>query len=42
MLGDCYDFPLSMFESEICEQTSDVSDHGVESVNQTEKSNIKW
>ena len=32
---------LSMFVSEICEQTSNISDHGVEIVNQTEKSNIK-
>ena len=32
---------VSMFVSEIREQTSNISDYGVKSVNQTEKSNIK-
>ena len=32
---------VSMFVSEIREQTSNISDHGVKSVNQTEKWNIK-
>ena len=34
-------FYLSMFVLEICKQTWNIYDHGVESVNQTEKSNIK-
>ena len=39
--GRLLGFYLSMFVSEICKQTSNISDHGVESVNQTEKSNVK-
>ena len=34
-------FYLSMFVSEICKQISNISNHGVKSINQTEKSNIK-
>ena len=39
--GRSLGFYLSMFLSEICKQTLNLFDHGVESVNQTEKSNIK-
>ena len=39
--GRSLGFYLSMFVLEIRKQTSNISDHGVESVNQTEKSKIK-
>ena len=35
--GRSLGFYLSMFVSEICKQSSNISNHGVESVNQTEK-----
>ena len=39
--GRSLGFSLSMFVSDICDQASNISDCGVESVNQTEKSNIR-
>ena len=39
--GRSLGFSLSMFVSDTCDQTSNISDYGVESVNQAEKSNIK-
>ena len=39
--GRSHGFSLSMFALDIRDQTSNISDYGVESINQTEKSNIK-
>ena len=39
--GRSLGFYLSMFVSELCKQTSNISDHRVESVNLTEKLYIK-
>ena len=39
--GRSLGFSMSMFVSDICDQTLNISNYGVKSVNQTEKSNIK-